>query len=174
MEISLLLANKIASLLIICAIGYLIVKIKLVKIIDSEVLSKILLFICTPCALLSAYQIEFTLEKIQGILIAFLLAIITYIVSIGLATILGKCLKLSDIERLCVIYSNAGFFVIPLVQFVFVSEYVFYTCACTTCVTFLLWTHCKIIISRQKEIIWRKILLNPNCIAIYLGFAIFF
>lgn len=173
MELSLLLANKIAALLIICSIGYIIVKLKLVKLSDSEVLSKLLLFICTPCALLNAYQIPFTLDKASGLIIAFFLSIIAYAISIGFGYLFGKIFYLSNIEKMCVIYSNAGFFVIPIVQFIYGNDYIFYTCAATTCVTFLLWSHCKIVISGKSQIEWTKILLNPNCIAIYIGIFLF-
>lgn len=173
MELSLLLANKIAALLIICSIGYTIVKLKLLKLSDSEILSKLLLFICTPCALLNAYQIPFTIDKAIGLLIAFFLSIIAYAISIGLGYLLGKTFHLSNIEKMCVIYSNAGFFVMPIVQFIFGNDYIFYTCASTTCVTFLLWSHCKIVISGEKTIAWKKIVLNPNCIAIYIGIFLF-
>lgn len=168
-----LVANKIMSMLLACLVGFIIVRAKLLEVDDTKVLSKLLAFICSPCALIAAFQMDFTIDKVKGLLIALVLAILIHIIYIGGTKLLGNKIGLSGIERAAIIYSNAGYLTIPLVSAVLGSEWVFYTCSYSVVQTLLLWTHCKSLISGERVIELKKALLNPNFIAIYAGIIMF-
>ena len=80
MEISILLIQKIASMFMMMFMGLLLVKLGILKTDDSSVLSKLTLYIIIPCALLDAMHIERTPERMSGLLLAMLAAIIVHIV----------------------------------------------------------------------------------------------
>ena len=57
MSISILLAEKIAQLFLILLMGYLVVRVGLLKPEDSRVLSVIMVYLVMPCMILNAFQI---------------------------------------------------------------------------------------------------------------------
>ena len=62
---------------------------------------------------------------------------------------------------------------IPLVGAVLGEEWVFYTTAFILVQTVLMWTHGVKLIGQEKELNIRKILCNPNVIAMIIGIAAF-
>ncbi|MFI3209169.1 MAG: AEC family transporter [Eubacteriales bacterium] len=173
MEISLLLLEKIFTMLIACFVGFIVVRGGVLSTKDSKVVSKIVAYVCSPCAIVSSYLIEFTEERLQGMMIAFALAVIWHIIIIALSKGVQKVFHLNNIERASIIYSNAGYLVIPVVYAVLGPEWVIYTSAYAMIQTPLLWTHCKSVLCDERKIEWKKVLLNPNFIAIYIGMAMF-
>ena len=128
MSISILLAEKIAQLFLILLMGYLMVRVGLLKPEDSRVLSVIMVYLVMPCMILNAFQIDNTPEVRTGIAYSFVVAGIMHLLFLALTALLKKPLKLDVIERCAVIYSNASALVIPLLQATLGSEYVVYSC----------------------------------------------
>ncbi|MBQ9685142.1 MAG: AEC family transporter [Oscillospiraceae bacterium] len=174
MLMALTLFDKLVSLFLIIGIGFAVVRIGLLKSEDSRVLSLISLYIVCPVAIMNGFEVDPEPAVMRGMLLATVFAVLTHIVFILLAKLLEKPLKLSVLERMSVIYSNAGMLTIPLVQAMLGSDWVIYTCAYNVVQLILLWTHCRIQISGEKTVDLKKILLNPNIIAIAMGIFIFF
>ena len=174
MLMALTLFNKLVSLFVIIGIGFAVVRVGLVKSKDSRVLSMISLYVVCPIAIMNGFEVEPEPAVMYGLLLATVFAVITHIVFIALAKLLERPLKLSALERMSIIYSNAGILTIPIVQAMLGNEWVIYTCAYNVVQLILLWTHCRIQISGEKTVELKKILLNPNIIAILLGIFIFF
>ena len=97
--IHLILAEKIASLFLIMLLGWLMVRLKLLKAEDSRVLSMISLYLVMPCVIISAFQVEFTSEVFNGLALAFGAAILLHIVMIVLVELLGVPLHLDAVEK---------------------------------------------------------------------------
>jgi len=173
MELSLMLMENIASLFIMMAIGYSLVKTKICKVEDSRILSSILLYVAAPCSIVKAFQITLTSDKIKGLLLCIIAAVIIHIIFIGGTTILSKRIELESVERASIIYSNSGNLIIPLVTVVLGSDMVFYTCGYMIIQTILMWTHCKFIISQQRTFNIKKIVFNINVISIVVGLFLF-
>ena len=114
MSISILLAEKIAQLFLILLMGYLAVRLGLLKPEDSRVLSVIMVYMVMPCMIINAFQIDNTPEVRTGIVYSFVVAGIIHVLFLALTALLRKPLKLDVIERCAVIYSNASALVIPL------------------------------------------------------------
>ena len=70
MNISILLMEQIIQLFLMIFMGYLIVKVRLVKDEDSKVLSKIILYLIIPCVIINAFQVDYTPQTVKGLLIA--------------------------------------------------------------------------------------------------------
>ena len=87
--------------------------------------------------------------------------------------ILEKPLRLNSIEKVSIIYTNAGYLVIPLVSAVLGEEWVFYTTAFLLVQNLLTWTHGVSVLKGESERNYRKILLNPNIIALAAGILLF-
>lgn len=173
MGISLLLGEKILSMLIACFVGYVIVKAKVLKTEDSKIISKVIAYVCSPCAILNSFLVEITAERVTGIAIAFAVAAVWHVVVINGTRVVGNALHLNAVEKASIIYSNAGYLVIPVVYAVLGPEWVLYTTGYAIVQTSLYWSHCVSMLCGSKVIQWKKVLLNPNIIAMYIGGIMF-
>ena len=168
MNISILLMEQIIQLFLMIFMGYLIVKVGLVKDEDSKVLSKIILYLIIPCVIINAFQVDYTMDTVKGLLLA-LAASVMIIISIS-----GKLLHLNEVEIASVYYSNSGNLIVPIVTFILGQDWVLYGCVFMSVQLIFLWTHCKKIISRESSYDWKKIVLNINMISIFIGVVLFF
>lgn len=173
MELSLLLAEQILALFLMGLVGYIIVKSGKLKSKDSKVISNVIVYICSPCVVVDSFQIAFTPEKLKGLLLAGVAAVLVHILLIGGGRLLTKPLNLNGIEKASIEYSNAGYLIIPLVAAVLGKEWVFYTTAYIVIQTILIWTHGQAVICQGKGSNIKKIVLNPNVIAIVIGIFLF-
>lgn len=173
MHLSLLLISQIGSMFIMIAFGYLAVRAGMLLPRHGRVLSVLSMYIIGPCMTLSSFQIEFTYDKLRGLGLAMGAAAIVHVIYIALTKALKKPLKLRDIERASLIYSNAGNMIIPLVNATLGMEWVFYTSAFTFVQTFLMWSHARSMISGENAADIRKMLLNPNVISKVISFILF-
>ena len=168
------LVNKIISLSLVMAMGWLLIKCKLLKSENSKVVTTISMYLIMPCMILSAFQVECTPEVQQGLLLAVIAAIIIHIIFIILNFPLRKLLKLDAVEQTSIIYSNAGNLIIPLVTAMLGKEWVIYTSAFIVVQLTLLWSHGKSVLCGDKGFSFKKIFFNVNMIAIIVGVIMFF
>lgn len=173
MELSLLLMQQICQLFIMIFLGFMLVKTKTLNTQDSKVISKVILFVVSPCAILTSFMIEFTPDKLFGLGLALLGAIIVHIIYIPLTELLGKIFGFAPIEKATIIYSNSGNLIIPLVGAILGKEWVLYTSGYMIVQTILLWTHAKSLVCNEKQYDIKKIFLNVNVIAIMIGILLF-
>lgn len=174
MEISLLLGEQIISLFLIGVVGYAIVKMGLLTAEDSQILSKLCVYIFSPCVIVKSFQIEFTEDKMKGLLLAMAVSVVAHAIFIGSMRLGMKPLDFNRVERASIIYSNSGNLIIPLVSATFGPEWVFYTSAFSMVQTMLVWTHGKSLICRTGEKqSFLKIVTNPNVLAMVFGVIMF-
>ena len=174
MEMALILFNKLLSMFLMIAVGWLFVRSGILKSQESRALSLLSLYVVCPVAIMNAFEVEPTPEVISGLLLAVFFAVLTHVVFIAGVKLLQRPLKLNEIDRASIIYSNAGMIAIPVVNAILGPEWVIYTCAYNAVQLCLLWTHCRILISGESRIEPKKIILNPNIIAIIVGMFILF
>lgn len=173
MHISLLLMNQIIQLFIMIFMGFIIVKANLLKAEDSKILSVIVLYLIIPCVIINAFQVNYTKDTVQGLLITLAASVLTQIILLIIISVLGKFLNLNEVEVASIYYSNSGNLIVPIVTFILGKEWVLYGCVFMSVQLVFIWTHCKKIISRESTYDWRKIVLNINMISIAIGIVLF-
>lgn len=174
MEMAIILFNKLLSLFILIGVGFVMVRSGLLKSEDSRSLSMLSLYVVCPIAVMNGFEVDCTPEVLSGILLAFCFALLTHVVFILGTQLLSKPLRLSALEKASVIYPNTGILTIPIVSSILGQEWVIYTCTYTAIQIVLLWSHCRMLISGEKRIELKKILLNSNMIAMYVGVFMLF
>lgn len=174
MHISILLMEQIAELFLMIFMGFLIVKTGLLKDDDSKVLSKIVLYLIIPCVIINAFQVDYTMDTVKGLLTALAASVILQIILLIIISVFGKLLHLNEVEIASVYYSNSGNLIVPIVTFILGQEWVLYGCVFMSVQLIFLWTHCKKILSREPSYDWKKIVLNINMISIFIGIVLFF
>ena len=67
MTVSLILTEQIVKLFIILMIGFIMVRIGLLKVSDSKSISVLLVYLVLPCMIVNSFQIEYTPEVLKGL-----------------------------------------------------------------------------------------------------------
>ena len=177
------LVSKILSLLVLVGAGVVLVKTKLLKREDSVALSKISVFLLSPCVIVSSFSMKVEGKAGQSLLLCFFYAILANFLFLFLGTLLRKPLHLSPVEEMSLEYTNCGNFVLPIVASVLGEEYLLYVSAYITVYNLLVWTHGIHLFQgkaeqtkeeKSKENAFLKILFNPNILAILFGVFLFF
>ena len=171
--LSLILLKKILSLYIVLLIGFITVKLGLLKSEDNKTLSVFLVYVISPVNILSAFQMDKTPEKLNGMLLSLIGAGIVCTMFIIIARLLCRPLRLTPEEEISMSFPNVGNLIVPLVMSVFGSEWVVYSLGYIIVQTCYIWTYSKIRISRDKHVDIKKIILNPNILAIIVSFILF-
>ncbi len=174
MNLSLMLLEQILVMTIYILFGFLIVKFHILKGTDSSVISALVLFIISPALILDAFQISFSLEKMYGFLLAVLASVLMHILFLAFTYVAGKLFSLNEVERASVIYSNCGNLLVPLIGAILGKEYVLYCSAFMAVQNILLWTHGAYVLGGRSAVNPKKIITNPNIIAMILGLILFF
>ena len=71
-----ILVKKIISLAMIMAMGWLAVKSRAMKSEDSKGISRLSLFLVMPCVILSSFQVDYTEDVKNGLLLALFAAVV--------------------------------------------------------------------------------------------------
>ena len=171
--IGFILAKKILSLFLMMVMGAILVRAKVIRVEDSQSISIISLYLITPCAIFSAFQIEYTPQILQGLILAGAAALILHILMILMTKVLEKPLGLDVVEKTSMIYSNSGNLIIPIVTAIFGKEWVIYSAGYLSVQTILLWSHGRMMLCEDKRIDLRKIFMNINILAVFAGVLCF-
>ena len=154
------LMSRLLSMMIIVAVGYAAVKLRVVDSASSKVLSRISVYILQPCMIFYAFQIEITPERLHGFLLTLLFGMLVYVIWIVGLELLKKPLRLDAIDRCTLIYSNVGALILPIVNMILGIEYVFYTSALQIPFNLFVWTHGLRVISHEKRFSFKFILMG--------------
>ena len=169
MQFSLILLEKLLSMMLMALVGYVLVKMGTLRQEDTRVISVLLAFVLQPCLILHSLQIEMTPERLRGFVFGAVLAACTMAVSILFSALTKKPLRLDGIDCASLIYANVGNLLMPLVSMTLGEEMLFYCSVFQIPFHLLFWTHGISIIREDRELNIRKILLNPSIIALFVS-----
>lgn len=165
----LVLIKKIISLALIMAMGFVLVKCGKLKTEDSKTLSRISMYFIMPCVSISAFQVDFTEDVRNGLLLAVGAAVVIHIILLVLNEILKRVFRLNALEQASVMYSNAGNLIIPLISAILGPEWVIYTSGFSVVQMLLIWSHGRAMVCEEKSFSMKKALVNINMISIFFG-----
>lgn len=169
MDIPLLLFGKIAQLFVFMFLGFISVKVRLLKSEDSSALSKMLLYILTPAIVLEAFDVDMTPEIMKGFLLSLMAAILVHFLLLVIDFFYKKTLRPGVVERACAMYSNCGNLLIPIVISVLGKEWVIYSSGFLCVQLFFVWTHGISLFSGEKAFVPKKIFTNVVLITVVVG-----
>ncbi len=171
--IGLLLMEQIGVLFLMILLGWVLVRSGLLRSEDSRSLSVVTLYLASPCVMLNAFQIPRTPELEKGLVLSLTAAALIHLVLFLLTAFFGKIARLTAVEQASVMYSNAGNLVIPVVGAVLGEEWVVFSTVFMVIQIPLLWIHCRALLSGERRVPVKKILCNPNILAVLAGVALF-
>lgn len=171
--ISLLLMKQIAQLFLIMLMGFILVKAKLLKAQESKSLSIVALYLVMPCVIINAFQVKYTQSIRNGLILAFVAAILIHITLLILVNVFERIFHLDPVEKASIMYSNAGNLIIPIVISILGKEWVIYSSAFISVQLILLWSHGRMMLYKEQKIDFKKIFFNINMISILFGILLF-
>ena len=169
----LILIKQIFVMLAMMSIGVVLYKIGQIDEKGVAQLSNLALYVATPCVVVRALAIPFDSSQLQTGILVMAFFFIIFLVSI----VVGRfgCGKVDRIGTFAVVFSNSGFVGIPLIQGILGDEYVFFVTMTMVIGTATFWTYGVYLMSGDKgEVSVKKMLTNPNLIAVVVGMVLFF
>jgi len=172
MDIGLTILNQITMMFVMMGFGYFIYYYKFMDDLGTQQVSNILLKICGPCTIITAFNFAFNASKLKKLGFTIVLSTIVILIGLGVARLIyGKSHRL---EQFAIAFSNAGFIGIPLVTGLLGVEYVFYLTGFLICFNLFVWTVGVYLISGQRSLITPKLMLfNPALIGTAIGLIVF-
>lgn len=173
-ELTIVFFHQILKMFLMLLIGFLAIRIRIMPASCGKGFSQVVVGVVRPCAILYAFQVDFSMERLLGLLLAAMAAVLSHFVLIFVTRLLGRGLyRCTAIERASMIYSNSGNLLMPLVAATMGQEWMFYTCAYMSVLQIFVWTHGKSLVCEDLHIDFRRALLNLNILAVAAGFTLF-
>lgn len=170
--------NQVVVIFLLMLLGAAIRKLGFLHSQSINDLTNIILYFLSPIVIIKAFEQPFSRARFNQLLVVAVF--LTYFVSILLASLLFRRVRDQNIRRIAIYgstYSNNGFMGIPLAQGLFGSIGVFYAVASMIGFNVMSWTQgIGIFQDRTQRHFgeqFKKIILNPNIIAIIVGLIMF-
>jgi predicted permease len=138
----------------------------------------ILVNITTPAMIINTFLIEFSLEKFQTGIYILIIAVVFDFILVLLAKFSAHKIKDDEKKRVLkysLVMMNGGFMGFPIINQLFGQEGLYYATMFYIPNLVFMWTYGLSVFIREKKgnASYKKMLLNPNMISIYVGFAIY-
>ena len=162
-----LVMKQLFTMCLIALGGFIFAKIFKVEDSQQKVLSKLLLYFINPFMVVKSFNLEFNSDKLVQLGFVFVVALVIHLIMI----LIGFFSSKEQVDRLVVCFTNCGFIGIPLIRGVFGDEGVFYLMGYLVVFNITIWTYGYYIMCGSINL--KKIITNPNIIAVIIGIAIF-
>lgn len=174
--------KQIVIMFILMGIGFLCRSTNLMHDQTNKELTKILLYVVSPCIIINSFLQPVTTTLLKGFLFGLIATTVVFSLSIIVAKLifsLSVFKKNPEVQamKFAATYSNGGFMGIPLVQVMMGKAGTFFSVPYLLIYNIFLWSHGVGIFEKGEPRIIsdqiRTILFNPNIIATIIGFIIF-
>lgn len=164
--------SQMLIMVILIIIGFILAKKEIITDSGANQITSIILFVFTPAIIIKAFLIPFSPTRLMEIASCFVLSAVAIGVSIAIASLAFR--KEKNLERFGVVFSNAGFMGIPLVQGILGTYQVFYLSIYMVVQNLYAWTYgIKLIDSSNRNFSPLKQLANPAVISFLVGMFLF-
>ena len=162
-----LVMKQLITMALIALGGFVFARIFKVDDNQQKFLSKLLLYFINPFMVVKSFNLEFDADKLVQLGFVFVIALIIH----GVMILTGLLSSKEQVDRLAICFTNCGFIGIPLIRGVFGDEGVFYLMGYLVVFNIFIWTYGYYIMSGSINL--KKIITNPNIIAVVIGVLIF-
>ena len=168
--------TQVIILFILIGVGFVCNKVKMLTPRTLKELTDFVLYIVSPCVIISSYYRDFDKSMLNGLLLTLFLAFLSYVISIALAhlTVKDADKNKESVLRFGAVFSNCGFMSLPLQQAILGADGVFYGATYVAVFNIMLWTYGAFLMSGKKEsMCFKNIIINPGVIATIIGIILF-
>jgi predicted permease len=170
------IGRQVLVLFILISIGFLCGKKGLINENAAKKMTDIILYVVTPCVMISAFQKEFSGDTAIKILIAAAAAIVILVFSTLLARLVirDKNESRKKVLQFSVIFSNCGFMSLPLQKELLGEDGWFYGSIFVAVFNIFVWTYGLLDMSGdKKQLSIKKIVFNPGIMGAAVAMILF-
>lgn len=171
-----MIAQQVLVLFVLIGVGFLCGKRGILTDSSSKKITDIVLYVVTPCVMISAFQREFTFELLGKILIAVVCAVLIMAGSILIAKLVfhDKNESRNKVLKFAVIFSNCGFMSLPLQRAVLGDDGWFYGSIFVAVFNVFVWTYGLVTMSgERKQLSIKKLAFNPGLVGVLIAVILF-
>lgn len=159
-----LLIQQVLIMFLLSAIGYICFRTKKITMEGCRTISNILIYLSLPCVIINSFLVEFSTEKLMGLIYSSLAAALVMVVSITLSRLF---FSKDAILNFASSFSNPGFFGIPLIVATLSDGAVFYVAAFIAFVNLLQWSYGVALLTTDASTTkekgsWKQFLPSPK------------
>ena len=172
-----IVAVQVIILYLIAFVGFFAEKSKIFVRADATKLVDLIFYLILPFAIINSFlSMERTREHIRGLIFSVLLAVLTHIFAIAVASLCFRKRPKAEqgVYHYAIVFSNAAFLALPLAQSVVGEEGVFYSSCYVAVFNVLAFTYGISRISGGKaKINVKSLFLNPGSVSVLIGIPLF-
>ncbi|MDO4622728.1 MAG: AEC family transporter [Eubacteriales bacterium] len=139
---------QVLIMFLLSAVGYLMFKGGKISNEGSKSIGNILVYLSLPCVIINGFLVEKTPERLQGLLISAVLALLVLLLSMGISRVL---LGRHALDNFAGSFSNPGFFGVPIIVATFSEGAVFYVASFIAFLNLLQWTYGVYLLDNSGE-----------------------
>lgn len=169
-------AQQVLVLFVLIGVGFLCGKKGILTDHSSKHITDIVLYIVTPCVMVSAFQRKFSMELVGNIIIGVIFSAVIIAISILIAKITFHDKNKADnsVYKFATIFSNCGFMSLPLQKAILGDDGWFYGSIFIAVFNIFLWTYGLVMMSGdKKQLSLKKLALNPGIVGVVIALILF-
>lgn len=176
-----LLIQQVLIMFILAGVGYVCFRTKKISMEGCKTLSNILIFLSLPCVIINSFLVEYSTEKLMGLVYSAFAAAVVMLISLVVSRLF---FSKDAVLNFASTFSNPGFFGIPLILSILDSGAVFYIAAFIAFVNLLQWSYGVSLLTSKDDGTGKRSLKNllpspkrlftaPFMIAVIIGLFFF-
>ncbi|MCL1820514.1 MAG: AEC family transporter [Oscillospiraceae bacterium] len=169
--------EQVFTIFLLIGVGFVITKTGLLNDGGSKQLSNLILMIIVPAVIINAFEAPYDSSKLAGLCAAAVIATAAHLLGIAAGKIFFRKTEESKrvVYRFSIVYSNCGFFALPLISAIVGREGLFYGVVFIVIFNIFSWTHgVALMTGSKKNISLKKIFLSPGIVGIFIALILFF
>ena len=178
MQLAITVTIQVLIIFVLISVGFILTKAKIIDDTGVKQLTDVLLLTVTPCVIINAYQREFNIADLKGLLLTIVASVIIHIISSFVSVLFFRKENSNKyrVSRFASICSNCGFMAIPLLSATLQDDGVFYGSAYLVVFMLFYWTYGVFLCTEdvKKCFSFKAIIINPGVIGVIIGLMLFF
>ncbi len=143
---------------------------------ESNFLSRLMIYFVNPFMIFNSFNMPFDAHKLGKLGFVILVSLLSHLLMTLVVTVFVRsktdsARALDGLDRVGIVFTNAGFIGIPLINGVFGQEGVFYLCGYLAVFNVYLWMYGEYQMSHSFKI--KNVITNPNVLAVIFGLVLF-
>lgn len=170
------ISQQIIILFALVLAGFVCGKAKLFTEQGIKTCTNIVLYLATPCVIISSFIREFSIDVLGDLLLSLGLSFLIHLVGIIIAKIAFPTKNRTDksaVMHYAVVFSNAGYMGLPLQAAILGEEGVFFGASYVAVFNIMCWTYGFWCMSKEKGTFSARKLVNPGVVSVIIGIIIF-
>lgn len=176
LENFIMIAQQVLVLFILIGVGFACGKEGILTDESSKKITDIVLYVVTPCVMISAFQREFSMHLLGNILITALCATASIAATVFIAKLIfhDKNTARKKVLQFSAIFSNCGFMSLPLQKAILGDDGWFYGSIFVAVFNVIVWSYGLVMMSGdKKQMSVKKLAFNPGIVGVLIALIIF-